>query len=417
MDCAFTVKLSYKGKSASLDGISHQTTAAELLAEARRALAVDDDTILRLLFKGKTVAQETVDGAPSEDANEPAFPEGTKIPKSGAKVIVMGTAATGLEKLNSQRSDPLMRGFDDEKKKSAASSVLSTYWGPKHGNQHKEYKFCRFQECTDASFGSRPGASTPHAFAARTLLKQLASDPGIVAILKSRELVVGTLGEMDPIDDRLMQKKQQEGACLLGYNTNHGMRIDIKLRTDDLSRFRPYNELASTLIHEVSHNWVGEHDVVFWTNYGQMRVEYLWTHALLMRGGVFVNGKRTAALAGVVDMILSPISGNVAQSATTPTETQLMEHICKSVIAELAKEMAQHRLPVQLVAPAVLTFSRELMAETKDVVGLGAGGQRLGTHSSRPNDDDVIAGATARERALAAAEKRARDANAKDKPS
>ena len=185
MDGAFAVKLSYKGKPALLGGISHQTTAAELLAKARQALAVDDDTILRLLFKGKTVAQETVDGAPSEDANTPAFPEGTKIPKSGAKVIVMGTAVTGIEKLNSQRSDPLMRGFEDEKTKSAAASVLSTYWGPRHGNQHKEYKFCRFQECTDASFGSRPGASTPHAFAARALLEQFATDPGIVAILKS----------------------------------------------------------------------------------------------------------------------------------------------------------------------------------------------------------------------------------------
>jgi hypothetical protein len=56
--------------------------------------------------------------------------------------------------------------------------------------------------------------------------------------------MVGTLGEMDPIDDRLMQKKEQQGGCLLGYNTNGGVRIDVKLRTDDLQGFRPYLELG-----------------------------------------------------------------------------------------------------------------------------------------------------------------------------
>jgi hypothetical protein len=58
-----------------------------------------------------------------------------------------------------------------------------------------------------------------------------------VAIFQLRELVVGMLGKMDPIDDHLMQKEQQEGACLLGYYTNHGTRIDVKLRTDDLITF------------------------------------------------------------------------------------------------------------------------------------------------------------------------------------
>jgi len=406
MDSNFAVKFSYKGKSASADNISRETTTAELLAEVRRSFKVEDDIVLRLLFKGKTIAQERIDGDADhvEKNDQPAFKEGTKIPKSGAKVIVMGTAATGIRKLNSLRSDPLMRGFDDEKQKNATTkTALSTYWGPLHENQHKEYKFCRFRECTDASFGTRPGESTPHAWEARSLLERLATDPGVQAIMKSRELVVGTLGEMDPIDDRLMQKKAQEGACLLGYNTNHGMRIDVKLRTDDLSGFRPYPELASTLIHELSHNWCGEHDVLFWTNFGQMRVEYLWTHARLMRGGVFVNGKRTAALAGIAEWI-SPGGGSVVKS-NAQNESQMMDNICQSVFKELARDMAQHHLPVQLVAPAVLTFGKELMAETKNDASLDAEGRRLGTSG----DDDATEGTSARERALAAAERRARE--------
>ena len=45
-----------------------------------------------------------------------------------------------------------------------------------------------------------------------------------------------------------------------------------------------------------------------------------------MSGGDFVNGKRTAELAGVVPMTL--------------TKSQLMENIYQSVIGETAREMA-----------------------------------------------------------------------------
>jgi hypothetical protein len=398
------IKFSYKGRSEAVNAPDSISSSA-LLALARESLQIEDDVILKLIFKGKTIAQENspTNGLAADEDSTPAFPEGVKIPNSGAKVIVMGTRTSGIETLNSMRSDPLMRGFDEEKltvSKTNNNGTTSTFWGPKLGNQHSKYKFYRLEECKDASFGTRPTSSTPHAFEARRLLEQLATDPGVVQLLTSRELVVGCLGEMDPIDDRLMQKKKQEGACLLGYNTNHGLRIDIKLRTDDLSGFRPFNELASTLIHELSHNWVSEHDVLFWTNYGQMRVEYLWKHACLMLGGLFVNGKRTASLAGIMDMIILPSDGR-----NTPSKAKLMNNICESVIKELAGEMAQHHLPVQMVASAVIGFGNDLMLETKDdSLGIGQG-QRLGTSS---NDENF--GLSARERALAAAEKRAREA-------
>ena len=422
---SFSVKFSFKGKSASVASITHRTTAGELLGLARRELQVENDVLLKLLFKGKIIAQEVLQADNTHDNDiiarnnqQPAFPEGVVIPKSGAKVIIMGTEAKGVTMLNSGRSDPLMRGFDDiALTKTAKSTALSTYWGPSHSNQHSQYKFCRFQECTDASFGSRPGASTPHAFEARRLLERLATDPGIVQILTSRELVVGTLGEMDPIDDRIMQKTQQHGGCLLGYNTNHGLRIDVKLRTDDLSAFRPYNELAATLIHELSHNWVGEHNVLFWTNYGQLRLEYLWKHACLMRGGDFANGKRTAALADVMDMIF-PSNANRVGGSKSLNDSEIMDNICQSVIPELSKEMAQHHIPVQMVAPAMLQFSKELLREAKTAcANSDSGGQRLGSIASIESDDTKSAGSqvvlSARERALAAAEKRAREGKKK----
>ena len=391
----FSVTLSYKGNSVAVPNISHETTNADLLFIARDNLRVADGILLKLLYRGKIIAQDAT--SDTRLNIEPAFSRDTKIPSTGAKVIVMGTEAKGIQILNAGRSDPLMRGFDDELPK---KTQPTSYWGG-HGIQNKQYKFCRLQECTDASFGTRPGASTPHAFEARRLLEKLSTDPGIVAILVSRELLVGTLGEMDPIDDRLMQKKQQQGACLLGYNTNHGMRIDVKLRSDDLSSFRPYSELASTLIHELSHNWVGEHNALFWTNYAQMRVEYLWKHACLMLGADFVNGKRTAELAGIMKMI---VGSNHAPNTIQSEKAQLMQNITTSVVEESAHEMAQHHIPVQIILPAILEFAKDMIKETEELSTVG--GNRLGGSSSQTNDTTEL---SRRDLALAAAERRARE--------
>ena len=393
----------------------------------------DCEVVLRLIYKGKTIAREC-------DVNttdtRPAFsPDMTLSKDNLLKVVVMSAPVSEIRELNSSRSDPLIRGFDDERKsnKSKDTNTLSTFWGALNNKQHTTYKFCRFQECTDASFGTRPGSSTPHAFEARRLLERLATDPGVVTILTSRELLVGTLGEMDPIDDRIAQQMEHEGGRVLGYNTNFGMRIDIKLRTDDLSGFRPYKELASTLIHELSHNWVGDHTVLFWTNYGQMRVEYLWKHARLMRGGVFVSGKRTATLAGITDMIqgVSSLTSNTATAAGRlsrgevlggnndfSTKVRLINHICRSVIEELVTEMAQHRIPVQLVAPSIITFGEELMNETKDedvMEGHILGGINTTLASVGEGRSESATGtSSAKECALAAAERRALEAKKKE---
>jgi hypothetical protein len=462
----FAVNFTQLGKqSVVVAGISHSTTAAELLALARSSLEVSDDAILRLICSGKTIAQDrnnyTIsDVVDNDDDNKDsnadlAFPTGTKIPKSGiVKVVVIGgaTKTNSIQTLNSQRSDPLMRGFDDaannnKKKRDNVSSA--SYWGPLHQKSH----FRRVEECPDASFGTRPTSTTPHAFEARRLLERLASDPGIVAIMSSRKLVVGTLGEMDPIDDVLMHKthKQSGGAaCLLGYNTNHGLRIDIKLRTEDLSSFRPYRELVATLIHELSHNWVEEHNVVFWTNYGHLRVEYLWEHACLRMGGMFVNGKRTSTLAEVEDMIVMPPSSSSSSrrnnrsnrnniSNGTPIvgargtggnnsnieiedegDHQRMDHICRSVCQELEIQMTkQHHIPVALITPGLLTFGNELIMESRRKRYRQSGGlvrgQKLGSNNddggggseTRDDGNGLDAGVvTAKELALAAAEKR-----------
>ena len=191
------------------------------------------------------------------------------------------------------------------------------------------------------------------------------------------------LGEMDPIDDRLKQKHQAKGSCLLGYNTNAGTRIDVKLRPDSLKGFLPYRDIVSTLIHELSHNWVSEHNLLFWTNFGQMRVEYLHRHATMAASGTLVNGKTTAELAGV----------------TLPNG---MESIAEYVMNELQKDMAQHGLHPQMIAPAILERCQQLAQEHKN----SERGRKVGGAGS--------VGSGARERALAAAEQRAAQQQQRD---
>jgi hypothetical protein len=190
----FTVQFSFQGKV--LEGkATVLSTADELIDTARSVLfPVGSDIMeeVKLLFKGKRLEGTFI-----------AFPTTpSKIPK----IIVLATTTTKVTELNSRRSDPTIRGFDNERsnQRNTTTPMANGYWGPLI-KQHKDYKFCRFQACTWQSFGHRPVDETPHDFAALNLLEQLATDPGIVAILQERELVVTTLGEMDPIDDRLMQ--------------------------------------------------------------------------------------------------------------------------------------------------------------------------------------------------------------------
>jgi WLM domain len=375
---SFPVQLSYHGKTVEVEA-TVETTTEDLVEIARECfISVEDDVEmdssdmqLKLLYKGKKLTATFDDGvSPPVFALRP-----TKVPK----IIVLMTESTDVAELNSKRSDPTIRGFNQEKEERSKNMTGSSDpWGPLLSKQDKNYKFCRFETCSWQSFGHRPGETTPHDFAARNLLQKLATDPGIVAVVRDRELVVGTLGEMDPIDDRLMQQKQQQGVCLLGYNTNGGTRIDLKLRTDDLKSFRPYHQLARTLLHELSQNWVGEHNYLFWTNYGQMMVEYCATHAFAT-AGVVVLGQTTAQIAGLPASIRTN-----------------MDQVYEYVMSDLRGEMIHHHLNSSLVEVTIRSFCDELSR------GKGYGtGRLLGDVST------VLPGPTnSRDLALQAAERR-----------
>ena len=97
---------------------------------------------------------------------------------------------------------------------------------------------------------------------------------------------------------------------------------------------------------------------------------------------------------------------------------RLINHICRSVIEELVTEMAQHRIPVQLVAPSIITFGEELMNETKDedvMEGHILGGINTTLASVGEGRSESATGtSSAKECALAAAERRALEAKKKE---
>jgi len=406
----FEVNLAHQGKS-NIIKVSVATTGLDLYQKTLNAVfGVSDNNIggngiseieassselLKILFKGKRIRAQP-DTFPFEDLPT------TKTKKKPLKIMIVATNISAIQELSTKRSDPTIRDFEQEKnfienRKTAASQK---YWADAMV-QHKDYKFCRMKACTDHSFGHRSTESTPHAFQAIELLEKLATDPGIVAIMKERELVVGTLGEMDPIDDRIMQKTESSGGCLLGYNTNHGLRIDIKLRTDDLSGFRQYPELASTLIHELSHNWVGDHNLLFWTNYAQMRTEYLCTHARLRKSAFIVRGRKTAELAGLNERSL--------------------ENIFDVIMNELVREMGQHGLHPNMIVGPIQQRIQELEEETQKLKNQQ--GYRLGGLSTQHISDDrgktTCNNATevlpVRKLVWAAAERRAREHKEQEK--
>ena len=266
----------YKGKTQPVE-VDDDADLSALHDAAGTAFSLVDMTI-KLILKGKTL--------PTTGS------VATATVRPGNKLMMVASAREAMA--NEPRSDPTVRGFEAEDAQAAARmcEVVSDEvgeWGDT-GWRKGEYRCCRLDPCTWQSFGTRPSSDTPHAFEARKVLLKLSSDPGILHILRQREWVVGTLGEMDPVDDRLAEKTHSQGKCLLGYNTNHGARIDVRLRTADLAGFMPYPALVETLLHELAHNMVGPHDEHFWHLFAQLKADYLRYHRdLAASGALFVR--------------------------------------------------------------------------------------------------------------------------------
>jgi len=114
-------------------------------------------------------------------------------------------------------------------------------------------------------------------------------DVYMVRLLKTKGRFGQLLGKSQPThfqhhQPQTQQQMQQQNVPSTTLHP-HPTPLHLPLRLLILIiGFYPYCAIAATLLHELSHNWVGEHNALFWSNYGQMRVEYMVTHKKLAGG-------------------------------------------------------------------------------------------------------------------------------------
>ncbi|MCO5580844.1 hypothetical protein L7F22_034717 [Adiantum nelumboides] len=146
-----------------------------------------------------------------------------------------------------------------------------------------DYIFCEFRTL------QLPGVElNPPAGRALEIMHKLASDPGIVAIMKEHRWRVGVMTEMAPLGYVGISPK-----CILGFNKNQGEEISLRLRTDDLKGFRKYASIKQTLLHELAHMVHSEHDAHFHALNKQLNEEAVsldWTKS----GGQSLDGFKSA---------------------------------------------------------------------------------------------------------------------------
>lgn len=95
-------------------------------------------------------------------------------------------------------------------------------------------------------------STLPNSQMARDLLERLRA--ATAKVVEKRKWRVGVLKEFYP-----------KNKSLLGLNVNRGSSIMIRLRDgDDQFSFLPWHSLLGTLVHELTHNEIGEHSAEFY---------------------------------------------------------------------------------------------------------------------------------------------------------
>lgn len=280
-DGVFFVSVGYKGTTYQVP-VQSEDTVACIFDFIQDALDFPRENC-KLIVRGKMIR-------PDHDS----MSVGDARLSAGSKLMLVASSAHDVSFVQSSRPDPLVKGFAEEardelsRQKRTQAAANQSAWGTK---QDAEYRF--------GSIKAEFKYSTPSPFDAEKLLQKLATDPGIIDIMKSRSFKVGVLTEMSPDEaQRRMANRGTPDMDLLGYNQNAGDMIVLKLRTDNKKGFRPYHDLVNTLIHEMTHNVWGPHDQKFWKLYGELKAQYMRFHRFWSHGGKAANGNSSEHFEG-----------------------------------------------------------------------------------------------------------------------
>lgn len=293
-DDVYFVSLSYKGTAydVPVQGDDHLASIFDFVQEA---LDFPRENC-KLISKGKMLRPD----------NETLTVAEAGL-RAGSKVMLVASSAKDISFVQSSRADPLVKGFaeeerDEQSRRKRARAALSA-WGTK---QDSEFNF--------GSIKAEFKYSEPPPYEAERLLQRLATDPGIIEIMKTRKFKVGVLTEMSPVEaQERMAKRGTPNMDLLGYNQNFGGMIVLRLRTDTLKGFRPYHDLINTLIHELTHNVWGLHDHNFWKLFGELKAQYMKFHRFWSHGGRAADSNAGGQFQGFDGQDEAPQDGNFGQ--------------------------------------------------------------------------------------------------------
>lgn len=214
----YSVTVSHRGSSTKLS-VPDRSPAA-LLTKLREL--VGEESRIRVICKGRTV---------DLDGDEVSLPDGAKL----LVVAAQGEAIAAEQQrvADDRRREEIVRTRVTAKPRSTTTA----------GQSSRFHSINPFAE----------GPSTPLLERRRQMLERLANDPAIREIMDENGFTVGELTELHPHRD----------PTLLGLNRNAGESIALRLLTDRLDGLRSYNHVLRVLVHELTHNVHGEHELPF----------------------------------------------------------------------------------------------------------------------------------------------------------
>ena len=190
---------------------------------------------IKLILKGKHLnsnLQETIG----------SIPGGTL-----AKISAIGSRQSEINLVNHSQTDRnitrVVNDLNGAVRRTDATTSRSS------DRRHSQYCFGGIQ--------TLPGL--PNESTARSILEELSVDIGVLAVMEKHKFKVGALCELYP--DGYVGVSD---VCVMGLNEGNGIRILLRLRTDDLKGFRKILSIRKVLFHELAHNMHSDHDNKFY---------------------------------------------------------------------------------------------------------------------------------------------------------
>ncbi|CAI7898508.1 unnamed protein product, partial [Closterium sp. NIES-53] len=253
-----------------------------------------------------------------------------------ADVAAMSALQAGPQAAATQR----VIGFEEEIERAIRRGAADVSGGSDYGGKERvalptgRYTFHEFRTWQLPGSEMRPPVSE-----ALALLHRLAADPGIVAVMHKHRWSVRLLSELPP--EGLVGVSP---VCLLGFNKNRGEEVCLRLRTDDLKGFRKYLAIRRTLIHELAHMEVDDHNAQFKALDSQLSKEVEasdWTRSA---------SHSTAASSSLSHLLSNPPPSSLHSHGTTAAPRTLLPVAPAAPAAAAAAAAAEARAQAALAA-------------------------------------------------------------------